>query len=132
MKTPIALYAATGSSSASDTSVSCSELTKSGSVHTISALAREDSMLTLMGSSAGQRLLRLLGIACAIAGFGAWVGLAWQAFVSADEITPESDEGGRLMTWALTGTLLMIAGLGLLHVVADAARRADDDASRES
>ena len=74
-----------------------------------------------MRSTLGQHLLRLLGVLCAVAGFLAWIGLAWKAFSDIDGVTPESDEGGRLMIWAVTGTVLMILGMVLLHLAPDEA-----------
>ena len=69
------------------------------------------------------RLLRVLGGACAAAGFLAWGGLLWTAIASLEDVTPEGEGGGRLVLLGLTGTLLMIAGMILLHVAADAAER---------
>jgi hypothetical protein len=77
----------------------------------------------MMRASAGQRLLRVLGVLCAAAGVLAWIGLAWQAVARLDEVTPEGDEGGRLLAWGLTGTVLMIVGMVVLHAAADASRR---------
>lgn len=74
----------------------------------------------------GHFFLRLLGGLCAAAGALAWAGLAWQAFSQLEEISPQSDEGGRLMRWALTGTLLMIVGMLLLHVGAEPAEDEDE------
>ena len=85
-----------------------------------------------MRSSAGHHLLRLLGVLCSTAGFLAWVGLAWKAISDLDDVTPESDEGGRLMVWALSGTLLMILGMVLLHLAQDVAEReASEDPARD-
>ena len=66
----------------------------------------------------GQFILRFVGGLCAVAGFLAWIGLAWRAIADLEGVTPESDEGGRLMVWGLTGTVLMILGMVLLHVAA--------------
>ena len=78
-------------------------------------------------TSAGPLVLRLLGGLCAAAGFLAWVGLAWRAIADLDGVTAQGDEGGRLMRWALTGTLLMILGTVLLHVAADATERDEQE-----
>ncbi len=72
---------------------------------------------------AGQVFLRIAGAACATAGVFGWVGLLWKAVSVLDDVTAQSDEGGRLMAWALTSTLLMILGFVLLHI-AQAARSA--------
>ncbi len=65
-------------------------------------------------------VLLFLGGLVATAGFLAWMTLAWSAFSDADAVTPQSDEGGRMMLWALTGTVLMIAGMIVLHFAQDA------------
>ena len=65
-------------------------------------------------------MLRLLGSLCAAVGFLAWIGLAWKAVSNLEDLTPQSDEGGGLMVWALTGTVLMIVGMVVLHVATDA------------
>lgn len=72
-------------------------------------------------------MLRLLGGLCAAAGLLAWIGVAWEAISDLDGVTPQSDKGGRLMVWALTGTVLMIVGMVLLHVAADAAEREETE-----
>jgi hypothetical protein len=82
-----------------------------------------------MPTSAGQHLLRLVGGLCAAAGFCAWIGLAWKAFADSEGITAHGDEGGRLMVWALTGTVLMILGTVFLHLADDRGTR-DDPPSR--
>lgn len=68
-------------------------------------------------------LLRLLAFLFAAAGLLAWIGVAWKAFVGIDGISAQSGEGGRLMSWALTGTVLMIVGMVLLHVAPGASDR---------
>ncbi len=73
-----------------------------------------------MRSSAGQHFLRLVGGLLTAAGLFAWIGLIWTAFSDFDSVTPQSDEGGRLMRRALTGTLLMILGMVILHLGQDA------------
>ena len=78
-----------------------------------------------MRSSTGHLFLRLLGGLCAAAGFLAWIGLLWRASSDLDGVTPQSDEGGRLMVWALVGTVLMICGAIVLHLAQDAAERDD-------
>ena len=50
-----------------------------------------------------------------LAGAALWVGLAVRALSDLDSVTPASDAGGRLLAWALGGTVLMIAGLALLQ-----------------
>ncbi len=64
---------------------------------------------------AGHQVLRFLGGVCGTIGFLAWIALAWKAVAGLEDITPQSEEGGRLMVWALAGTLLMILGTVLLH-----------------
>ena len=64
---------------------------------------------------AAHHALRLLGVFVATLGLFAWIVLAWKAVANLDEVSPRSEEGGRLMAWALSGTGLMIAGLVLLH-----------------
>lgn len=81
------------------------------------------AILAGMRLSPGHYFLRLLAGLFAAAGFLAWIGVAWRAFSGIDNITAQSDEGGRLMSWALAGTVLMIVGMVLLHVAADAADR---------
>ena len=82
-----------------------------------------------MRGPAGNRLLRLLGVSCATAGFLAWMALAWTAFSDPDRATPQGDEGGRLLGWGLTGTVGMIVGMLLLHVAVQASESdgRDDD-----
>lgn len=73
-----------------------------------------------MRTSAGQHLLRILGGLCLVVGFLAWIGLAWTAISDPDGATPQGEASGPLMAWALTGTVLMIVGMVLLHVAAGA------------
>jgi len=80
-----------------------------------------------MQTSAGHHLVRLLGIGCAAVGILAWARVAWRAVASIDSISSQSDEGGRLLVWGLTGTLLMIAGAVLLHVAASADEREEQE-----
>jgi uncharacterized membrane protein YidH (DUF202 family) len=68
-----------------------------------------------MRSSPGQHFLILIGGLVAMAGLLAWIGVAWRAIADLDSVTPEGAEGGRLMLWALTGTVLMILGMIILH-----------------
>ena len=70
-------------------------------------------------------LLQLLGALCATAGVLAWIDLAWRAFAEVDRVSPQGEEGGRLLVRGLTGTLLMIAGTVLLHVAANAAEEGE-------
>jgi hypothetical protein len=72
-----------------------------------------------MRAPVGHQLLRLLGGLCSAVGVLAWIRLAWAALSDPDGVTPQSDAGGRLMLWALTGTVLMIAGVLLLHFAPD-------------
>jgi len=58
-----------------------------------------------------------------LAGLVAWIGLAWSVFADPEAVTPQSDAGGRLMTRALLGTVLMISGAVLLHLAQSAAER---------
>jgi hypothetical protein len=81
----------------------------------------------MMRAPAGHHVLRLLGGLCATAGFIAWVALAWKASSSRDGVTPQGDEGGRLLVWGLTGTVLMIVGAVLLHFAVDAVDRHKQD-----
>ena len=76
-----------------------------------------------MRALAGHHLLRLLGVLCAAAGLFAWIALAWRATSNLDSVTPQSGEGGRLMAWAVTGTVLMIVGAVILHLAVDATER---------
>lgn len=76
-----------------------------------------------MRSSSGQLLLRLIGGLCATAGFLAWIGVAWKAISDIEGVTPQSGLGGRLMLLAVTGTVLMIVGMVILHVAQVAAER---------
>lgn len=76
-----------------------------------------------MRASAGQTLLRLLGVLCAAGGFVAWIALAWKGFSEPDLATPEGEAGGRFLAWALVGTVAMIVGGIFLHLAA----RAEDD-----
>lgn len=66
---------------------------------------------------AGSVILRILGALCAAAGFIAWICLAWKAITDLDSVTPQSEEGGSLVTWALSGTLLLIFGMIILHFI---------------
>ena len=63
-------------------------------------------------------------------GFAAWVAVAWTAFSDIDRVTPESDEGGQLMTWALIGTVMMILGAIFLHLAQGPADRETSDEHR--
>lgn len=80
-----------------------------------------------MGRSAGHLLLRWLGGLCATAGLLAWIGLAWRAISDLDGVTPEGEEGGRLLGWGLTGTVLMIVGMILLHLAVIASEGEDQE-----
>jgi len=82
-----------------------------------------------VGSSKGQPVLRVLGGLCATAGVLAWIGLAWTAFADFGTISAESDEGGRLMRWAVGGTLLMILGTVIMHLGANAQEQAEREES---
>lgn len=77
-------------------------------------------MLAPVRASAGNLCLRVLGGVCSAAGGLAWVVLGWKAVEGIDRVTPQGEEGGRLMVWAVTGTLLMIGGMVLLHVASAA------------
>ncbi len=66
-------------------------------------------------SAAMPLVLRLLGGALALAGFAAWVRLVWVALADLDEVSPEGGAGTSLVTWGLTGTVLMISGMIVLH-----------------
>ena len=50
-----------------------------------------------------------------------WLVQAWVAVTDLDSVTPESDLGRSMMGWAVLGTLIMIAGMILLHFAADSA-----------
>ena len=76
-----------------------------------------------MRTLASYHILRILGGLCAASGLFAWLALAWRATSNIDSVTPESGEGGRLMAWAVTGTVLMIVGAVILHLAVDAAER---------
>lgn len=74
-----------------------------------------------MRSSPRQQFLTLIGGLFTAAGFLAWAHLAWSAISNLDEVTPRSSEGGRLMFWALAGTILMVIGMVILNGAEDAA-----------
>ncbi len=76
-----------------------------------------------MRTSAGNLFLRLAGGLLGVVGFLAWIGVAWRAVADVESVTPQGEEGGRLMVWAVTGTVLMIGGTILLHLAADASER---------
>lgn len=80
-----------------------------------------------MRGSVGNLLLKVLGALCAAGGLVTWVALAWTAFTQPDVATPRGSEGGRLLGWALVGTIVMIVGMILLHVAAQAAERGGHD-----
>ena len=67
--------------------------------------------------STGQTLLIALGALCCTAGFLAWVAFAWKAIIAIDELDAEGELGTQLMKWGVIGTVLMIAGMILFHVV---------------
>lgn len=81
----------------------------------------------MMRSSAGHHFLRLLGGLCATVGLLAWIGVGWRAISDLDAVTPQSDEGARLMVWALTGTGLMIVGTVILHFAQATAEREEQE-----
>ena len=83
-----------------------------------------------MEGRTGQPVLRFLGGLIATVGFLCWVGLGWRAVVNLDAATPQGEEGGRLMVQALVGTVLMIAGMIVLHFAADASEREESDERR--
>ena len=78
-----------------------------------------DAILSRMRSASARVLLRLLGGLFAAIGFVAWMGLAWTGISELDTVSAESEEAGTLMFWALSGTILMIVGMILLHVADD-------------
>lgn len=80
-----------------------------------------------MMRGAGNHILRILGGLCATAGFLAWIGLIWRAVSDLEGVTPQSDGGAQLMTWALTGTVLMIVGMVLLHLTQRATEREEPE-----
>lgn len=80
-----------------------------------------------MRARAGPILLRLLGVLCAVAGLLAWIALAWKAFSTPDIATPQGEAGGRLLAWALVGTVAMIVGMIFLHLAAQPAEREGHD-----
>jgi len=63
-----------------------------------------------------------------VAGILAWCFLAWKSIKPLDEVKAHSDEGGSLVIWALTGTVLMIVSMIILQSVEYAAKR---EASQE-
>lgn len=69
-------------------------------------------------------LLLLLAGLCVASGVAIWVAQAWVAVTDLDQVTPESDLGRSMMGWAVLGTLIMIAGMILLHFAADSAEEA--------
>tara|TARA_R110002072_G_scaffold167853_1_gene321396 strand:+ start:2144 stop:2404 length:261 start_codon:yes stop_codon:yes gene_type:complete len=82
-----------------------------------------------MRSSHGQRALLVLGVLCAAVGLLAWIVVGWSAFSDLEGMTAKSDEGGRLMVRGLTGTVLMIVGMILLHVAEDAPEGLEEEGS---
>ena len=80
-----------------------------------------------MRMPAAHHVLRLLGALFALAGLLAWGGLAWKAVAAIDDVNPQGEEGARLLTWGLTGTLLMIVGMVLFHLAADAAEKDEEE-----
>ena len=80
-----------------------------------------------MRSPIKNRLVSVLGALLSIVGFLLWVRLGWEAVSGIEDASPQSTEGGRLMAWALGGTLLMVAGMIVLHVaVADPEQEAEE------
>jgi hypothetical protein len=80
-----------------------------------------------MRPSSGHLWLRLLGAVLTVAGFLAWIRLGWKAISDLEEVTPQSAEGGQLMVWALSGTVLMISGMIVLHLPRDAEEREEPE-----
>ena len=78
-----------------------------------------------------RNLLRLLGGVFTAAGFLAWIALAWRAVSDLEGVSPENEEGSRLMGWAVAGTVLMILGAILLHFAVAEDER-DDQGESES
>jgi len=74
-------------------------------------------------------VLRVLCGLCAGAGFIAWIGVAWKIVTDLDSVTPQSEEGGSTLTWALSSTLLLIFGMIIFHLVA---HTAEEEESEES
>ncbi len=69
-------------------------------------------------------LLLLIAGLCVATGMATWLILAWRTVTDLDSVTPQSDTGGNMMGWALSGTLLMITGMIMLHFAADMAEQA--------
>ena len=82
-----------------------------------------------MRSSPGQHVLLFLGILCAAVGLLAWGVVGWKAFSDLDGMSSKSGEGGRLVVWGLTGTVLMIVGMLIMHVAEDASEEAEQEDS---
>ncbi len=72
-----------------------------------------------------QLLLRVIGGLCIVVGGLAWIRLAWKAISNLDSVTRQSEVGGRLMVWAISGTVLMIFGMIVLHFAEHAAERTE-------
>ena len=66
-------------------------------------------------------LLLILAGLCVAAGVTIWLVQVWVAVTELDKVTPESDLGRSMMGWTVLGTLIMIAGMILLHFAADLA-----------
>ena len=79
------------------------------------------------GRASTQWLLRIAGVLCIAAGTWAWGSVAWAALAEIDDLTPQSEAGGRMVGRAITGTVVMIAGMILLHFGQDAAERNQRD-----
>lgn len=77
-------------------------------------------------------LLVISGL-CVATGMASWLIMAWKAVTGLENVTPQSDTGGSLMGWAVSGTLLMITGMIMLHFAADMAEetRQEEKASSD-
>lgn len=71
-------------------------------------------------------LLLIAGL-CVTAGMGTWLFLAWTAVMDIDSVTPQTEMGGSMMNWAVSGTLLMMGGMILLHFAADLAEQTEPE-----
>ena len=84
-------------------------------------------MLSGMRTSFGNLVLRVAAWLMASLGLLAWIRVGWKASSSVDEVTPQGQEGSELMAWALTGTMLMIFGMVLLHFAADGSEQGESE-----
>lgn len=76
--------------------------------------------------------LRVLGLLLGALGIGAWIQLARLVPADLGELSAQGEEGGRLVAWALVGTVLMIGGMILLHFGQAASEREEREAGEST